>query len=150
MAGLADKTDPLVGFNFGLDVGGKAVGFFTEVGGLSSESEVTEHKIVGQGDKEIVRKIPGRLKWGDVTFKRGITDNMDFWKWRTQVETGQVNQARTNCTITMYDQAGTAVAKWNMENAWPSKLTGPQFSADSSAVGIEELTVVCEGFVREM
>ena len=130
--------DPLVGFNFELDVAGKAKGYFTEVSGISSENEVTEHK------------IPGRLKWGDITFKRGITANMDFWKWRKEVETGKVSGARSNCTITMYDQAGSPVAKWNLEAAWPSKITGPSLSTESSAVGVEELTVVCEGFEREM
>ena len=142
--------DPLVGFNFELDVAGKAKGYFTEVSGISSENEVTEHKIVGKGDKEAVRKIPGRLKWGDITFKRGITANMDFWKWRKEVETGKVSGARSNCTITMYDQAGSPVAKWNLEAAWPSKITGPSLSTESSAVGVEELTVVCEGFERDV
>ena len=82
--------------------------------------------------------------------KRGITANMDFWKWRKEVETGKVSGARSNCTITMYDQAGSPVAKWNLEAAWPSKITGPSLSTESSAVGVEELTVVCEGFEREM
>ena len=70
--------DPLVGFNFELDVAGKAKGYFTEVSGISSENEVTEHKIVGKGDKEAVRKIPGRLKWGDITFNYTSTDTSDY------------------------------------------------------------------------
>jgi phage tail-like protein len=140
--------DPLVGFNFKLDVSGKAEGYFTEVSGISSENEVTEHKIVGGGDKEAVRKIPGRLKWGDMTFKRGITKSMDFWEWRKMVEQGNVSGARANCTITMYGQDGASVAEWTLEAAWPSKITGPSMSTESSAVGVEELTVVCEGFAR--
>lgn len=142
--------DPLIGFNFEIDVAGKAKGYFSEVSGISSENEVTEMKIVSGGYKEIIRKLPGRLKWGDITLKRGITANMDFWKWRQEVENGNVQQARANCTITMYDQAATPVAKWNLVSAWPSKLTGPSMSTDSSAVGIEEVTLVCEGFEREM
>ncbi len=150
MVSDAVNSDPLVGFNFEVDASGKAQGYFTEVSGISSETEVTEHKVVGQGDKEVVRKVPGRLKWGDITLKRGITSNMDFWKWRQMVEQGKVSSARANCTITMYDQAGTPVAKWNLVQAWPSKLTGPSMSTDSSAIGVEEVTLVCEGFEREM
>ena len=75
---------------------------------------------------------------------------MDFWKWRKEIEDGKVASARTNCTITMYDQENTPVAKWNLVDACPSKVTGPSLSTDSSAIGIEELTIVCEGFEREM
>jgi hypothetical protein len=53
---------------------GAVTGYFTEVSGLGSESEIVEHKIMAKGVKEpIVRKIPGRLKWGDIVLKRGIT-----------------------------------------------------------------------------
>jgi len=127
--------DPLVSFNFEVKIEGKLSGYFTECSGLGSESEVTEHKIVGQGDREAVRKIPGRLKWGDITLKRGITANMD-------------GTARANGSIIMYDQAGTAVAQWDFSAGWPSKVTGPSVQADSSAVGVEEMVIVHEGIKR--
>ncbi|MGB4863424.1 MAG: phage tail protein [Tepidiformaceae bacterium] len=146
----AIKGDPMVGSSFFLDVSGKAGGYFTEVSGITSESEVTEHKVQTKNGQQVVRKIPGLNKWGDITLKRGITESMDFWKWRKEIEDGKVASARTNCTITMYDQENTPVAKWNLVDAWPSKVTGPSLSTDSSAIGIEELTIVCEGFEREM
>ena len=66
--------DPLVGFHFGLNVSGQIEGFFTEVSGIGSEHEIVEHKVVSEdGRKEVVMKIPGRLKWENVTLKRGIT-----------------------------------------------------------------------------
>ena len=142
--------DPMVGFNFELKVDGKLTGYFTEVSGISSETEVTEHKIVGNGDKEAVRKVPGRLKWGDITLKRGITANMDMWKWRQEVVEGKIGSARSNGSIVMYDQSGVAVAQWDFEAAWPSKISGPSLNSESSAVGVEELTMVCEGFTRTM
>ncbi len=37
--------NPLVGFHFALEVGGKVTGYFTEISGLGSETEVTEHKV---------------------------------------------------------------------------------------------------------
>ena len=142
--------DPIVSYNFSLDLGGKAVGYFTEVSGLGSENEVTEHKITAQGDKEAVRKIPGRLKWGDITLKRGLTANMDIWQWRKAVEEGHIDQARVNGSILMYDNIGTLVAQWDFIAAWPSKLSGPSLSTDSSAVGIEEVTIVHEGIMRSL
>ncbi len=140
--------DPLVGFNFSIDIEGVVQGFFTECSGLGSETEVTEHKIVGPNGQEIVRKIPGRLKWGDITLKRGITANMDFWDWRKMVEDGNVTSARKNGSIVMYDQEGTEVARWNFENGWPSKISGPQTKSDSNEIGVEELTIVHEYIER--
>lgn len=142
--------DPLVSFNFEVRIEGKVSGYFTECSGLGSESEVTEHKIVGSGDREAVRKIPGRLKWGDITLKRGITANMDFWTWRQMVVDGKVDSARAGGSIVMYDQAGTPVAQWDFDAAWPSKISGPSVQADSSAVGIEEVVIVHEGIRRVM
>jgi phage tail-like protein len=140
--------DPMVGFNFMVLVDGKLTGYFTEISGVGSETEVTEHKIVGNGDREAVRKVPGRHKWGDITLKRGVTANMDMWTWRQMIIDGKVNTARSNGSIYMCDQSGIAIAQWDFEKAWPSKISGPQFQADSSAVGIEELTLVHEGLTR--
>ena len=141
------QGDPLVSAYFSLDVG-PISGFFTECAGLGSETEVVELKVMGASNQEIVRKIPGRLKWGDITLKRGITNNMDIWTWRKQVEDGDVTGARTNGTITMYDQEGSAVAKWEFEKGWPSKVSGPSIKSDSNEIAIEELTIVHENIVR--
>lgn len=144
----AVKGDPLIGAHFEVSVGA-VNGYFTEVSGLGSESEVVDHKIIAKGAKEtIIRKIPGRLKWGDITLKRGITANMDMYNWRKQVEQGKVEAARLDGTIIMYDQSLTPVAEWNFTKAWPSKISGPSISADGNAVGIEELVIVHEGIKR--
>jgi phage tail-like protein len=140
--------DPLVGFNFGVLIEGGVSGYFTECSGLGSETEVIEHKVVGKDGKEFVRKIPGRLKWGDITLKRGITTNMDFWEWRKQVEDGKVEGARKDGSIIMYDQDGKEVARWNFEKAWPSKISGPSVKTDDNAVSVEELTIVHEYIKR--
>lgn len=140
--------DPLVGFNFGVELGGKSTGYFTEASGLGSENEVIEHKIVNEKGIEAVRKIPGRLKWGDITLKRGITTNMDFWEWRKMVEDGNVKAARIDGSITMFDQDGTEIARWNFLAGWPSKITGPSVKTDDNAVSVEEVTIVHEGIKR--
>jgi len=141
--------DPLVGFNFMVEISGVITGYFQEASGLGSESEVIEHKIIAKGAKEsIVRKIPGRLKWSDIVLKRGITGNMDFYDWRKQVEQGAVESARKDGSVVMYDQTHTEVARWNFSKGWPSKISGPSVKADGNDVGVEELTIVHEGLKR--
>lgn len=141
-------TDPLVGFNFGLELQGTITGYFTECAGVGSESEVIEHKVVNDKGMEIVQKIPGRLKWQDVTVKRGITADMQIWDWREMVEKGQMDQARKTCSIVMFDRNYEEVARWNFENAWPSKVSGPSVKSDSNEIGVEEVTLVHEGMDR--
>jgi len=141
--------DPLLGFNFVLELDGAIAGYFTECSGVGSEHEVIEHKVVDESGREIVRKIPGRLKWQDVTLKRGITSDMEIWQWRDTMVKGDLQGARKNATITMFSRDYSPVARWHFTNAWPSKVTGPSFKADDNSFGVEEVTIVHEGIYRE-
>jgi len=144
----ARNTDPLVGFHFKLDVGGTITGLFSEVSGVGSEHEVIEHKVVTETGIDFVQKIPGRLKWSDITLKRGITEMMDFWNWRKMVEDGDIVGARKPASLIMYNQSLQPVAQWDILNAWPIGITGPQVQSDSNSFGVEELKVAHEGLVR--
>lgn len=144
---MAEYEDPLVGFHFAIDLGGVIQGFFTECSGIGSEHEVIEHKVTTNG-KEIIMKIPGRLKWENITLKRGITSSMDIWKWRKDVEDGKVDSARRDGSILMFDQNLKEVARWNFLRAWPVKVTGPQPKSDSNEIGLEELTIAHEYIER--
>jgi len=141
--------DPLLGFNFLLELEGAIAGYFTECSGVGSENEIVEHKVVDNNGHEVVRKIPGRLKWQDISLKRGITSDLNIWAWREDVVKGDMNGARKNISITMLDREYKPVAIWNFQNAWPSKVTGPSFKSDDNSFGVEEVTVVHEGMYRE-
>ena len=143
------SEDPLLGFNFMLELEGAIAGYFTECSGIGSEHEITEHKVVDNQGHEIVRKIPGRLKFQDVTLKRGITSNMEIWEWRQDVVDGDMRGARKNCTISMLDREYKQVAIWHFLNSFPSKVTGPSLKSDDNSFGVEEVTIVHEGMHRE-
>ncbi len=146
---MADREDPLVAFKFGLEIEGKLSGYFTTVGGIGSESEVVEHKIVNPDTGEtIIQKIPGRLTWTEVSLKRGVTSTIDVWQWRQEVVDGKVDDARTNCSVVAFNQANEEIARWNFENAWPSKVTGPDMDSGGTDYMVEEMTIVHEGMVR--
>jgi phage tail-like protein len=144
---MAD-TDPLVSGFFTIDFGGSVKGAFRECTGLGSENEIVEYKASGDKGKYVMKKVPGRMKWNNITLKRGITDAMDMWQWRKQVEEGKVNDARKNGSIVMYNQMNEPVARWDFVNAWPNKLTGPTANATNNEVGIEELEITHEGYTR--
>ena len=146
MAG--EGKDPLVQFSYALDLGGKVKGYFTECSGLGSEHDVVEHKVVDEKGRQMIKMVPGRIKWDKITLKRGITDAKDIWDWRKKVEDGQVEDARIDGSIIMMDQELKPVARWNFEGGWPSKVSGPQLKSASNEIGVEELTIVHQGLER--
>ena len=145
----AITEDPLLGFNFMLELEGAVAGYFSECSGIGSENEVVDHKVTDKSGHDIIRKIPGRLKFTDISLKRGITSDLNIWAWRDQVVQGKVKEARKNCSITMLSRDFKPVAIWHFSNAWPSKVTGPNLKADSNEIGVEEVTIVHEGMYRE-
>lgn len=140
--------DPLASYHFFVEAG-DVQGAFRECSGLSSESEVIEDKTADKDGKSITRKIPGRIKYDNLTLKRGITDDLAIWKWRKQVEDGKVDESRRNGSVVLYDQANSEVARWNFEDGWPTKVTGPSLNAGNNEIAVEELVIAIERLVRD-
>ena len=120
----------------------------TPIEGAGPDKKSRKHRTSFLKGHEVILKVPGRLKWGDIVLKRGLTSNLDMWDWRKKVEDGDVSGARANGSIVMYDQTLTETARWNFNNAWPSKISGPSPKADSNEIGVEELTLVHEYIAR--
>jgi phage tail-like protein len=142
------EKDPVVSAWFGVEFQGQIVGAFRECTGLGSENEVVEYKASGPKGEYVIKKVPGRLKWNNITLKQGITDAMMMWDWRKLVEQGDMTKARKNGSIVMFDHTGKAVARWDFVAAWPSKLSGPSANANANEVAIEELEITHEGYSR--
>ncbi|MEM6281908.1 MAG: phage tail protein [Chloroflexota bacterium] len=122
-----------------------------EVSGLTDESDVVEHKVITDGFKEAIEKVPGRNTGsGQISIKRAIiSGRKDFWDWRQMVVDGAITGARTNCAVTAYGVDNTTViAEYEFINAWPSKVSGPDFDTENSQYVTEELTIVYEYYKR--
>ena len=131
-----------------LDCAGE-VNYFIAIEGLDTSSEVIIQKVINEQGKEIEIKLPGRLNWHDVTLRRGVTANATFWQWREEVINGNIQTARTPCSIILLDRNLSPVAQWNLANVWPSGLSWESVSsADGSSTMIEELVLTYESFER--
>jgi phage tail-like protein len=64
------------------------------------------------------------------------------------VEKGEIGKSRKTCSVIMFDRNYKEIARWNFENAWPSKVSGPSVKSDSNEFGVEEITLVHEGMWR--
>ena len=119
---------------------------FSEVTGIGSESEIEEFREGGDPQNK-VRKIPGRLKWQDITLKRGLTGNMDIWDWRKVIEDGGEG-FRKDGSLTLLNERRQPIARWEFTNAWPSKVSGPTLNARGTDIALEELVLTHEGLHR--
>ncbi len=143
MAG--DRKDPFHGYNFLVEIDGVTKAGFREASGLDSGQDPVDYR---NGDEKQlnVRKLPGLIKYSNISLKRGITDDKDLWEWRKKVMDGKVE--RKNVSIILLSDDFQEKLRWNMREAWPSKWTGPSFNATSNDVAIEALEFVHEGLVK--
>jgi phage tail-like protein len=132
-----------------LEVDGEFFGQFRTCSGIGSMTEIAEHMVAAPQGQQVIKKMPGRTKWLDVTLKRGITSNMSVWKWRQQMITGDIQAARKNFSIVLTDTYGNQVERWNFSNGWPSKV---EFSTageiTTGVMLIESLVITHEGMER--
>lgn len=132
-----------------LEIDGITEGVFREVTGLDSETEVIEHRVTGKGGNLVVHKVPGALKWSNITLRRGITDDRKLHDWRDKIEKGLIEANRKNGTITLYSPDNKAVAKYTFKNGWPCKFKGPALDASKNEIAIEEMEIAHEGLERQ-
>ncbi len=140
--------DLLTTFSFHVEFDGVDVGAYKEASGVESETEIIEYKEATKEGKMIIRKVPGAMKWADITLKKRIDNSLDLWEWRKEVEDGDIDTARRNGSIVLYDSTMTEVARWNFENGWPSKWKGADLNAGEDQVAVEEITITHEGLSR--
>jgi phage tail-like protein len=139
------EGDAIAGYTFKIEIDGQSIAQFKEVAGLSLEVQVIEHREKNLQGRDVIKKLPGQKKWGDITLKRGKTDNKVLWEWHKKVQDGKIEEARQNGSIVLFDYANGEVARWNFKNAWPSKVSIGSLQAQGNDVLMEETTIVHEG-----
>ena len=146
---MGEFKPPIVAFHFALDTGGQLMGSFQKVSGLSVEFDVVEYKASGPRGEELIMFQPGRQKPTKITLERGMTDtNMEMASWIKMVQDGKFKDARKNGSIMAYNQEHTEVARWNFENAWPSKVDWGGFDSGQNQAQIEKMELTVERLVR--
>lgn len=125
---------------FALEIDGLTVGWFTGASGMSIEYDVVSFK-EGNGATIIERKRPGKPKYSEVVLKRGFTADKALYEWFDSVVQAADATAYKTGSIVIYDRTQQEVARMNLEQCWPSKLSVSDLSASSDEVMIEELTI---------
>ncbi len=136
---------PYRNFRYRVEIDGLDAGGFSEVSGFDATFDVVEYR---QGDDAAItpRKLPGLIKYGNVTLKWGTSDNMVLYNWLMDINAGTIEQKTV--TITALTEDASPAASWRVINAWPVKYTAPDFNATASEVAIESLELAHEGLTR--
>ena len=141
-----DSIWPMPKFRFEVDFGAELKGItFQEVSGLDHETQVIEYR-AGNSKLFSPIKMPGIAKYGNITLKRGIfvRDNK-FWSWLDQIKMNTIK--RTTVLIKLLDEGGNVTMRWQLNNAWPTKITGTDLKADGNEVAVDTLEIAYEQLI---
>jgi phage tail-like protein len=139
-----ERKDPYRAYNFLVEIDGITRAGFRECSGLDSTQDPIDYREGGEAIH--VRKLPGLVKYSNISLKRGITDDAEMWEWRKKAMDGKVE--RKNGSIILLDDTGAEKLRWNFVEGWPTKWTGPTFNATGNEVAIETLEIVHEGVTK--
>ena len=138
------EHDALQGSFFALEIDDVQIAWFTGCSGIGLEIEVVTQKVTN-GKKVVENKMAGRAKYNEIVLKRGLTSNTDLNKWFQDVLDATTATPRKSGSIVIYDRVGdTEMARFNLTNCWPSKISTSDVAAGSDAAMIEEVTMVHE------
>lgn len=144
---MPDRHGPLRVARYLLEIDGIAKAGFSHCRLPASSTPVVEYR--EGNDPPTPRKLAGVTDYGPLVLEYGVTtDSVELSEWRHLVERGSVDEARRPIAVVLLDEEGAPGARWELRNAWPARYEGPRLDADRSAVAIETLEIVAEGFER--
>jgi phage tail-like protein len=154
------RVDPLLAYNFHISLTDSAAGTgklvttialqplianpmagFTECSGLEMTLETEDYN--EGGNNGTVLKFPKRMKYGEITLKKGQTRRTELFDWCYGFTQGHAQ--RKDGVITLRGADQQPVLAWGFRRALPIKHTLPNMIAQQSAVAIESITIAHEG-----
>lgn len=141
------RDDPYPNYNFLIEINGisgdsqATSAGFSEVLGLEVEIDIIEYR--NGSETNTVRKLPGLKKFTNITLKRGITGDVEFWNWMLSGMNGQLSRA--DGSIVLLDEDRQQVMRWNFKRGWICKFVGPDLKSAGNEIAIETIEICHEG-----
>ena len=133
---------PYRNFNFVVEIDEIAAAAFSEVVLPEASVEVVEYR--EGGDKvSSARKLPGRVRYGNVVLRRGVADDLELYEWWRAVADGRLE--RRAVRIVLLDAERAPVRSWNVARAWPARYATSALAATGNEIVIETLELANEG-----
>ena len=138
---------PFTSFNFAVEINRGEDGHplvnaaFAECDGLEMNLEVKTIREGGANDRQI--RLNGMVAYGQLTLKRGMTDNFDLWRWFHD----SVNDPRLRATaevVLLAADGQTERVRFLLSRCVPVKIKAPAMNARDGQIAVEELQVAYE------
>ena len=133
-------------FRFEVDLGSELKGVaFQEVSGLEAETQIIEYR---KSNSKLfsTEKMPGIVKYGNITLKRGVFVNDNtFWNWYKEISMNTIK--RRTVIIKLLDENGKTTMQWQLNNAWPTKITSTDLKSDGNEVAVDSLELAHEQLI---
>lgn len=142
---VGDRKDPYLSYNFLVEIDGIVRAGFRECSGLDQSQDPVEYR--EGGDAFTPRKLPGMLRYSNITLRWGMTDDTELWDWVQKAAQGNVE--RRNGSIVLLNASGQEKMRWNFHEAWPTRWTGPSLNASGNEVAMESLELAHERVVLQ-
>lgn len=149
MANSADETVkyPFTAFNFAVEISVPEVSTevcnaaFSECDGLEMNMEVKTIREGGNNGRQI--RLSGALTFGQLTLKRGMTANLDLWKWFEKLI--EKPDLRADAEVVLFAMDGvTERARFLLSRCVPVKLKAPPLNGKDGMVAVEEFQLAYE------
>ena len=127
--------DSAVGHSFGLELEGVNVALMDVVGLVLS--------VFGLG------RPSDPPQPATVTLVRGLTSDRRFVQWVQEAHGRGPGHTARRATIVVFAHDGSPVARYHLENAWPSKLDVSGLKAGSSQVLMESIELAHHGLRKD-
>lgn len=146
------RLDPYKNFKFRLKLEGNSVAGFSSAGNLKRTTQVVQHR--EGGDPSTSHDSPGRTKYEAITLARGITHDMAFNDWasdvRSQAAAPPSVDLRKDLVLEIYNETGRLVIAYKIYRCWVSEHEAvPDLDANANAIAIEHIKLENEGWERD-
>jgi phage tail-like protein len=136
---------PMPKFRFEVDLGSDVKVSFQEISGMDKELQIIEYRHSNSQLFSTI-KMPGLAKYGNVTMKRGIfVNDTKFWTWMSEVKMSTIK--RRTILIKLLDENNKPTMKWQLLNAWPTKISATDLKSDGNEVAIDTIEIAHEQLV---
>ena len=115
-----------------------------------SETPVAEYR---EGNEQVNydHLLTGaKTNYADLVMERGAkTGETMLWDWRQKVQDGQLDEARKEIAVTVFDVTNSApLLRFEFKRAWPVRYEPPTLDAHAGNIGTETLVIAYEKYER--
>lgn len=147
-----ERDRPYSNYNFLVDIGtgetsGPSAGF-CEVILPASTIDVIEYRTGNEKDSA-TRKIPGRVRYGNIILKRGVIGELDLYQWWNDTRNGDITSFRTVRVSLQNEEHTDVVLTWIFHRAWPTRYEFSPLEAKGKETVIEVLELAFERMEME-